>query len=47
MNCGMNEFWNGARGVMLILRNLVHLGARQFSVLQHWAAICVRKENTL
>lgn len=31
MNCGMTEFWNGAAGVMLVLRILMHLGAKQLS----------------
>lgn len=47
MNCGMNEFWNGARGVILVLRNHVHLGAKQLSVLQGWATVCKRKKNSL
>lgn len=32
MNCGINEFWNGAARVRLVLRNCVHLGAKQLSV---------------
>lgn len=31
INCGVNVFWNGAVGVMLVLRNHVHLGAKQIS----------------
>lgn len=46
MNCGMNEFWNGARGVTLVLRNQVHLGAKQLSVLKV-GPLCVRGGKTV
>lgn len=32
MNCGINEFWNGAVRVRLVLKNRVRLGAKQLSV---------------
>lgn len=44
MNCGMTQFWNGAAGVMLVLRICVHLGTKQLSV-QGWATICDRRKK--
>lgn len=46
MNCGMTEFWNGATGVMLVLRIHVHLGAKQLSV-QGRDTTCERRKNSL
>ena len=45
MNCGMTEFWNGAAGVMLVLRILMHLGTKQLSV-QGRATICKRRKHS-
>lgn len=44
MNCGMTQFWNGAAGVMLVLRICVHLGTKQLSV-HGWATICDRRKK--
>lgn len=45
MNCGMNEFRNGARDLMLLLRKQVHLGVKQLSVFKVESLFVRRRKN--
>lgn len=46
MNCGMTEFWNGATGVMLLLKIHIHVDTRQLSV-RGQATISERRKDNL